>query len=220
MAGLRVVERRRVGVGRLAEFVALYFGVPLVMALLLPPDALWPTLAVMTVLAAVLLGRTAGFRWGELAEGAGAIDWRMVGGVAAATAVAGGGLVWVLVPDEALALPRRSTGLWLMILVGYPFLSALPQELIFRALFFRRYGALFPNRRIALGVNGALFAFAHLMFWNWVAILLCLAGGIVFSRAYLSRGGFPEAVLLHALCGGMIFTAGLGRFFYAGAVGP
>lgn len=28
----------------------------------------------------------------------------------------------------------------------YPLLSALPQELIFRALFFHRYGRLFPTR--------------------------------------------------------------------------
>lgn len=218
MAGLRVVTVQRLGVGRLVEFIGLYFGVPLVMATLLPPDYLWPTLAVMTVLAAVLLSLTPGFRWAELGHGLGTLDWRFVGIVSLAATAASAALVWVMAPDHAFALPRRSTNSWLVILALYPFLSALPQELIFRALFFRRYGALFATRRLALGVNGALFAFAHLMFWNWVAIVLCFAGGIVFSRAHLSRGGFPQAVLMHALCGGIVFTLGLGMFFYHGAV--
>ncbi len=219
MAGLRVVVGERLGAGRLVEFVSLYFGVPLVMATLLPPGALWPTLGVMTAIAAVLLIRTPGFRMAELAEGLDTIDWRVVGLVTLAVALVVGGLVWLLVPAQALALPVRSPRLWLAILGLYPFLSALPQELIFRALFFRRYGTLFANRRIALAVNGALFSFAHLLFWNWVAILLCFAGGIVFGRAYLSRGGFPQAIVLHALSGWIVFTFGLGVYFYHGAVG-
>ena len=65
--------------------------------------------------------------------------------MAAVTAVVAGLLVWLLVPGQALALPRRAPGLWVAILALYPFLSALPQELIFRVLFFRRYGGLFPG---------------------------------------------------------------------------
>ena len=67
--------------------------------------------------------------------------------VGAATAAVAALLVWWLVPQQALSLPRRATGLWLAIMALYPLLSALPQELLFRPLFFRRYGALFPSRR-------------------------------------------------------------------------
>ena len=49
-------------------------------------------------------------------------------------------------PGQAFALPRRAPGLWLAILALYPLLSAAPQEILFRVLFFRRYGALFPSR--------------------------------------------------------------------------
>ena len=99
----------------------------------------------------------------------------------------------------------------------YPLLSALPQELVFRVLFFRRYGALFRAAAAAVLVNGLVFALAHLMFWNAVAPGLTFAGGLLFARGYRA-GGFGQAVVLHALCGAVIFTSGLGRFFYHGAV--
>ena len=67
--------------------------------------------------------------------------------------------------------------------------------------------------------NGVLFGVAHLMFWNWVAVLLSAAGGLIFAHGWLNRGGFPMAVVLHAVCGAVIFTVGLGRFFYHGAIG-
>ena len=203
--------------GRALEFAALYLGLPLVMALALPPDWVWPVLAGATALGVLLLARTPGFTWGELASGWRSIGWGQVALVGVITAAVAGLLVWWLVPGAALMLPRRATGLWLAILALYPWLSALPQELLFRPLFFRRYGALFPDRRVAVAANALLFGLAHLMFWNWVALALTVAGGLIFATAYLRRG-FPMAVLLHALCGAIVFTSGLGTFFYHGAV--
>jgi hypothetical protein len=203
---------------RAAEFAALYLGLPLVMALLLPPDLVFAVLFAATALGAVLLARTPGFAWAEVWRGWGRIDWRHVGLVAGLTAVVTGLMVWWLAPGQALALPRRMPGLWLTILALYPLLSALPQELVFRPLFFRRYGGLFPGPAAALAVNAAVFGLAHLMFWNWVAVGLSAAGGLIFAQGYLARGGFPMAVALHAVCGGIVFTSGLGTFFYHGAV--
>jgi membrane protease YdiL (CAAX protease family) len=202
---------------RAVEFAALYLGLPLLLALALPPDALFPVLFAATGLGLALLARTPGFRWRELTGGWRRLDWGAVLAVAAVTAVVTGLLVWWLAPHQAFLLPRRATGLWLAIMLLYPLLSALPQELLFRPLFFRRYGGLFPGRDVAVLANGLLFGLAHLMFWNWVAVALTVAGGLIFARAYL-RGGFPLAVVLHAVCGGIVFTSGLGSFFYHGAV--
>jgi len=200
------------------EFAALYLGVPLLLALAAPSDWLWPVLLGVTAVALGLLALTPGFRWRELAEGWVSIDWQVVVAVAAATAAVSALLVWWLVPWQALWLPRRATGLWLAILVLYPLLSALPQELVFRVLFFRRYGRLFASERAAVAASAFVFALAHLLFWNWVALVLTFAGGLIFARGYLGRGGFALAVVLHAVCGWIIFTSGLGSFFYHGAV--
>jgi membrane protease YdiL (CAAX protease family) len=200
----------------LAEFGLLYVGLPLLMALALPPDWLWPVLFGVTAVAAGLLAATPGFRWRDLL--AGRVAWGQVVLVVLGTALVCTALVWWLLPGRFLTLPRRSPELWLTIMALYPFLSALPQELVFRALYFRRYAPLFPSRPVAVLVNGGAFALAHLMFWNWIALALCFVGGVIFALAYLGRGGFPQAVLLHALCGMILFTAGLGTFFYHGAV--
>jgi membrane protease YdiL (CAAX protease family) len=215
--GRMQVAARRFDAVRLAEFVALYVGLPLVMALALPPDWLRPVFVAVTGLALILLALTPGFSWRELSLGWWRIDWRHVAAVAAAAALAVTLMVWWLAPHQAFSLPRRSPVLWLTILALYPLLSALPQELIFRPLFFRRYGALFGDRWPAVLVNALAFGLAHLMFWNWVAPMLTVAGGLIFAGAYLGRG-FAQAVVLHAVCGAIVFTSGLGTFFYHGAV--
>jgi membrane protease YdiL (CAAX protease family) len=201
--------------GRRLEFALLYIGAPLAMALAMPPDWLWPVFFAVTLAALVLLAMTPGFAWRELLRGR--LDWGEAALVALATAAAAGLLVWLLVPEQAFALPRRAPGLWVAILLVYPLLSALPQEIVFRTLFFRRYGGLFPGPA-GVAVNALAFGLAHLMFWNWVAALLTVAGGAVFARGYRRRG-FLQAVLLHAVAGGIIFTSGLGVFFYHGAIG-
>ena len=71
----------------------------------------------------------------------------------------------------------------------------------------------------AVAASAFVFALAHLLFWNWVALALTFAGGLIFARGYLGRGSFALAVVLHAVCGWVIFTSGLGSFFYHGAVG-
>jgi membrane protease YdiL (CAAX protease family) len=204
------------GEWRAAEGLAIFVAAPLVMALLLPPSSLLPALFGMTAVAAGLLTLTPGFAWGSLVRGR--VAWDRVGLVALAAALACGALAWALVPGRMLALPRQAPGLWVAIMVLYPLLSALPQELLFRPLFFRRYGALFPSAAAAVAANALVFGFAHLMFWNWLAVGLSVAGGLIFALGYL-RHGFLTAVAMHAVCGCIVFTSGLGRFFYHGAVG-
>jgi membrane protease YdiL (CAAX protease family) len=202
-----------------AEFAALYLGLPLALALAMPTDWLWPVFFAATALALGLLAATPGFAWAELARGWRRVDWRWVAGMALATAAVAGTLVWALVPGQAFGLPRRAPGLWLAILALYPLLSAAPQEILFRVLFFRRYGALFPSPGVAVAASAFFFALAHLVFWNWVALVLTFGGGAIFARAYVGRGGFALAVVLHAVAGAILFTSGLGGFFYHGAIG-
>lgn len=98
-----------------------------------------------------------------------------------------------------------------------PILSALPQELIFRPLFFHRYRQILPAGHSAIAVNAAIFSFAHLMYWSWVVALMTFIGGWFFARGY-HRHGFLAAWALHSVAGNVLFATGMGYYFYSGNV--
>ncbi|MDO5530351.1 MAG: CPBP family glutamic-type intramembrane protease [Paracoccus sp. (in: a-proteobacteria)] len=200
-----------------AEFTALYIGAPLAIALFLPPEQMFGALAAFTLAGLGLLWFTGGFDWRQALRGWSRIDWRLVGLVAAATTIAGLAVLVVAAPHAIFALPRYQPALLLMILALYPLLSALPQELIFRPLFFHRYGRLMPDARVAIWVNAGVFAFAHLMYWSLIVTLFTFVGGLIFARSYLQRG-LPEVWVLHAVAGNILFAIGMGVYFYSGNV--
>lgn len=202
-----------------AEFAAIYLVAPVVMALALPASWMFPALFAVTALGLVLLARTPGFRWRDLLSGLGRTDARLVALVALATAAVGSALVLALAPQAFLSLPRHNPRLMVLIALFYPLLSALPQELVFRALFFLRYRSILPRGLAAqLALNGAVFALAHLLYWSWIVAALTFAGGLLFAWSFRVRGLFPEAVALHALAGVILFALGAGVWFYTGNV--
>lgn len=199
------------------EFAALYIGAPLAIALCLPPRMLFPALAVFTLAGLALLWRTGGFDWQSLIRGWRRINWGFALLFTAGVALVGWLIMQATNPDYILNLTGPRLRFLLLIWVLYPILSALPQELIFRPLFFHRFGSLFPNERTALIVNAAIFSFAHLMYWSLVVSVLTFAGGLIFALAY-RRDGFPSAWLLHGLAGNALFAVGMGYYFWSGNV--
>ena len=199
------------------EFAALYIGAPLAIALFLPPDQLFTALAAFSVAGLGLLWLTGGFHWRLLVRGWRRMPWREVAGIALAVLVAGWVILSLTSPGALFAILRDRPEFLLVIWTFYPILSALPQELIFRPLFFHRYGAILPKGRAAIALNAAIFAFAHLMFWSWIVAIMTFIGGWFFARAYL-RHGFPAAFVLHAVAGNLLFAVGMGVYFYSGNV--
>ena len=204
-----------------AEFLILFLGMPLAMATVLSDRHPFAVLGVMTLVGLALLAVTPGFRWRSLLPSqALGRHWR-------ATAVfllGASGLIYAVthtyLPHRLFAMPLYNERLWLMIMALYPIFSALPQELLYRSLFFERYGVLFGGHgRLAILVNGLCFGLAHLFFYNPVAILLSTLGGVAFAYAYVTYRSFPLAFLWHSLAGQLVFTIGLGLFFYHGAIG-
>lgn len=201
-----------------AEFVGLFVAPPVLLAVFLPPSAMFLVLLAVTVLGIVLLNRTPSFQWRELSEKWSQIDWRIVLGFAAVTAVANLALVALVMPEAFLNLFRLNPAIWLMVMVLYPFVSALPQEIVFRPLFFRRFGPILPRGVAALIMNAAIFSLAHLLYWNWIVSLMTFVGGLIFAWAYEVRRSFPLAVVLHAVAGDILFTVGTGMLFFTGTV--
>ena len=202
-----------------AEALTLFLGVPIVMAATFGLYPLFPVILALAGVAAALLWRTPGFSFAELLRGPVLGEWRLIVVFALAGVIGCLAIAAVLVPDSLFAIPRERPRLWLLIMVVYPLLSAVPQELIFRPLFFRRYGGLFPNEGIAVGANAVAFGLGHLFYMNPVTILMTMAAGAVFGWAYLRHRSFLLACVLHSLAGQIVFTVGLGRYFYHGAVG-
>ena len=201
------------------EMAVFLVGGPIAMTALHGRAQLFAGLIAATSTAALLLHLTPGFRWRSLLKGPVLSEWRWFLGYVALVSTCLVILVLLFAPERFLAFPRYRFDLWLTVMMAYPFLSALPQELIYRALFFERYGALFPSPRVAILVNAALFGLAHLFYGTHVAVLLAAAGGVAMAAGYLRHRSFLFAVLLHATAGQILFTVGLGVYFYHGSIG-
>jgi hypothetical protein len=124
---------------------------------------------------------------------------------------------WLVFPDLFLSLPRDRPAFWAVILVLYPLLSVWPQEMLYRSLLFYRYAAIFPSDRALITASAVAFGFAHVIFLNWIAIAMTAAGGLLFAWDYARHRSLRLTCIEHSLYGCLIFTIGLGRFFYTGA---
>lgn len=121
---------------------------------------------------------------------------------------------YIIVPDQLFFLPRQITWLWVIIMLMYPVWSVIPQELIYRTFFFQRYRSLFKRDATLIIASAVSFSFMHIIFENWVAIIFSLIAGIVLSIVYSRHRSLLGISLEHAIYGNIVFTTGLGTFFY------
>lgn len=133
--------------------------------------------------------------------------------VATALAALTGGLF----PELFFRFPRESPRVWVLVMLLYPLLSVLPQEVMFRAFFMPRYAPLFGRGAALLAVNALAFAWAHVFFLNWIAPLLSLAGGWLLADTWQRTRDLRLVCIEHALYGQLVFTTGIGWFFYTGS---
>ena len=99
----------------------------------------------------------------------------------------------------------------------YPLLSVIAQELVYRTFFFHRYGRLFGDATwAAILANGALFGFGHIIFGNWIAIAGTTVIGCLLAYRYVRTRSFWAVWFEHSLYGALVFTVGLGQFFFTG----
>lgn len=125
--------------------------------------------------------------------------------------------VWWFEPDRFLSFARQRPLIWAAVMVLYPVLSVYPQGIVFRVFLLHRYRPLFPGHRSLLLASAVAFALVHVVFRNWVAPPLSFAGGMLFAATYERTGSSLVAAIQHALFGCLLFTIGLGWYFYHGA---
>ncbi|AUX47447.1 CAAX amino protease [Sorangium cellulosum] len=194
----------------------IYVGGPVLLTFGFRPPPVLAAVWLGLALSLVLLLRDPGFERGALIRAAPPreLAWVLArfAAAAAASTIAGA----LIAPDRLFGFVRERPGLWALVMIGYPLFSVVPQGLLYRALLFHRYAALFPAPPALVG--GLLFGFGHIAFRNWVAVALTTVGGVLFSRTYLRTRSLPLSCLEHALYGCFVFSIGLGEFLYSGAL--
>lgn len=128
-------------------------------------------------------------------------------------------LLALLAPHNLFNFPRQRPEMWAAVMVMYPLISVIPQEFVYRSFFFRRYAALFTDSRAMIAVNAAAFSYMHIVLQNIVAPLMCLIAGVIIAYGYTQHRSLRYAFIEHAAYGCMIFTIGLGWYFFRGLQG-
>jgi hypothetical protein len=202
------------------ELILIFIGAPLAMR--------WAVfefrVPLFVILQPVLLGLVVYLLWDrsflmrrELSQG---FPWRHLAQIVAKFIVIGScvtAATYIWFPARFLGFPRYATELWMLVMVLYPMFSVIAQELVYRTFFFHRYGRLFGGWLWpAVLVNGALFGFGHIMFGNWIAVVGTAGLGILLAYRYAQTRSFWAVWFEHSLYGWLVFTVGLGRFFYTG----
>ncbi len=126
--------------------------------------------------------------------------------------------ILLLKPEIFLSLPRERPELYARLMLLYPLFSAVPQEFIFCSYFFVRFAPLFPGKSQIVWVSAVVFAYAHVLYINPVAPVLGLVAGYIFASTFQRTKSLALVSIEHALYGNMIFTVGLGLYFYSGGI--
>lgn len=125
---------------------------------------------------------------------------------------------WALFPEKLFLLQRQNPEILPYLLVLYPLFSAIPQEFIFCTFFFARYERFFGNGIRMLLLSALVFAYAHVLYINWVAPFLGLFAGLIFAHTYWKTKSLALVSIEHGLYGNTLFFIGLGWFFWGGSV--
>ena len=122
-------------------------------------------------------------------------------------------IIKIISPSHLFYLIKEKPFLLLMISIFYPVFSVIPQSLAYRALFFHRYAQLFPGKWFQIIVSALLFSFGHILYKNYLVLMLTFVGGIIYSYHYLKSKSLIFSILEHSIYGIWLFASGLGMFF-------
>jgi len=197
------------------EWILLFAGVPLLLYFNLLPIPKIAFLLIVTLLCFFLLLRDSGYSIDDLTSMPGDGLSRRNLLIKSLTAVILVLLLTLVVqPQNLFGFPREQPGIWLLVMLLYPFLSALPQEFIYREFFYRRYSDLFASSKTRIFLSASAFSYMHLIYDNWWAIGLSLIGGILLSVTYERTNSLVWTSIEHAIYGSIVFTIGMGNYFY------
>ena len=94
-----------------------------------------------------------------------------------------------------------------ILLLFYLFFSVIPQEIIFRFLFFYKYKNYFNHNEILL-LNSLVFCFCHIIYFDIYILLFSFFGNLLFSFNYMKNKSLLLVTIEHFLIGQTLIILG------------
>jgi len=202
------------------ELALIYVGAPLAMMSVVHDHRLPVFIALVPVLAIIMVFLLADRTFSLKRELTRGFGWRTMFWILAVFVAAGGAVALYISnyhPNWLFEFPRNRPETYTRIMLLYPAMSVVVQEFVYRTFYFHRYGALFGKAWwVAIFVNGALFGFGHIVIGTQLAVLGTMATGTLFAIRYALTRSYWAVFIEHTLWGALVFTVGLGRFFFTG----
>ena len=93
------------------------------------------------------------------------------------------------------------------LLLFYLLFSVIPQEIIFRFLFFYKYKDYFNKFEILL-LNSLVFSFCHLIYFDIYILLFSFFGNLLFTFNYMKNKSLLVVIIEHFLLGQTLIILG------------
>ena len=93
------------------------------------------------------------------------------------------------------------------LLLFYLLFSVIPQEIIFRFLFFYKYKDYFNKFEILL-LNSLVFSFCHLIYFDIYILLFSFFGNLLFAFNYMKNKSLLVVIVEHFLLGQTLIILG------------
>ena len=94
-----------------------------------------------------------------------------------------------------------------VLLLFYLLFSVIPQEIIFRFLFFYKYKDYFKKFEILL-LNSFVFSFCHLIYFDIYILLFSFFGNLLFTFNYMKNKSLLVVIVEHFLLGQTLIILG------------
>ena len=94
-----------------------------------------------------------------------------------------------------------------VLLLFYLLFSVIPQEIIFRFLFFYKYSNYFNKFEILL-LNSLVFSFCHLIYFDIYILLFSFFGNLLFTFNYMQNKSLLVVIVEHFLLGQTLIILG------------
>ena len=94
-----------------------------------------------------------------------------------------------------------------ILILSYLLFSVIPQEIIFRFLFFYKYKDYFNKFEILL-LNSLVFSFCHLIYFDIYILLFSFFGNLLFTFNYMQNKSLLVVIVEHFLLGQTLIILG------------